>query len=217
MGLFNCGWGGKSLFYLIYVCRVHGRLRSRHQRPHHRASREEPSMWTTHSAEPAVQPRQRNGSAHVLGRDVPGVQSLNAICLTLQLPHCDQEMKLDVWLESIDRPIGTTSAAFCFIWVSIVRAFGYPPRAAVDVYRREQDPGRSKSSRGWGLVLEPADVQRRDFAEGHAFFHSESNDRPRGPDHGDSRHRIPKRPSHIAGAQQLPQHREISSTEHDSR
>lgn len=37
-------------------------------------------MWTTHSAEPAVQPHQRNGSAHVPGRDVSGVQNLNAIC-----------------------------------------------------------------------------------------------------------------------------------------
>src|SRR5690554_1429184 len=46
-------------------CRVHGCLRGRHWSPHVGASRNEPSMWMTHFAETAVQPHQRNGSAHV--------------------------------------------------------------------------------------------------------------------------------------------------------
>lgn len=44
---------------------MHGCLRGRHEPPHDRASRDEPSMWTTHFAGSAVQPHQRNGSAHV--------------------------------------------------------------------------------------------------------------------------------------------------------
>ena len=44
---------------------MHGCLRGRHWPPHDGASRDEPSMWTTHFAGSAVQQHQRNGSAHV--------------------------------------------------------------------------------------------------------------------------------------------------------
>lgn len=63
MGLSNRGRDVKYLGALRCVCQVHGCLRSRHQSPHDGGSREEPSMWTTHFAESAVQPHQRNGSA----------------------------------------------------------------------------------------------------------------------------------------------------------
>lgn len=66
MGLSNRNWGVKIEFPEDR-CRVHGCLRGRHQAPHDGATQHEPSMWTTHSAEAAMQLHQRNGSAHVPG------------------------------------------------------------------------------------------------------------------------------------------------------
>lgn len=63
--LSNRGLGVKHLSRRYGRCRVHGCLRGRHRSPHDGASRGEPSMWMTHFAETAVQPHQRNGSAHV--------------------------------------------------------------------------------------------------------------------------------------------------------
>lgn len=66
MGMSNRCVAVNSLFIAKTTLPVHGCLRGRQQSPHDGASREEPSMWTTtHSAGSAVQPHQRNGSAHV--------------------------------------------------------------------------------------------------------------------------------------------------------
>src|SRR4051794_3589874 len=43
-------------------------------------------MWTTHFAESAVQPHQRNDSAHVPSRDTLSVQVLNAIGIYAAAP-----------------------------------------------------------------------------------------------------------------------------------
>lgn len=79
MWLSNRGGDVKYLRARRCVGRVHGCLRGQHRSPHDGDSRDEPSMWTTHFAESAVQPHQRIGSAHVPGRDASGVQILNAI------------------------------------------------------------------------------------------------------------------------------------------
>ncbi len=56
MWLSNRGGDVKYLRAWRCVCRVHGCLRGQHRSPHDGASRDEPSMWTTHFAESAVQP-----------------------------------------------------------------------------------------------------------------------------------------------------------------
>ncbi len=71
--------GASIAIFCKQRCRVHGCLRGRHRSPHDGASQHEPSMWLTHSAETAMQPHQRNGSAHVPAGTPSSAQLMSAI------------------------------------------------------------------------------------------------------------------------------------------
>lgn len=70
MGLSNRNVDVKYLHVLRRGCRVQGCLRGQHRLPHDGASRGEPSMYSTHSAEPAVRPHLAEWLCPRPGRDV---------------------------------------------------------------------------------------------------------------------------------------------------